>query len=94
MWREVIEYGLVGGFIALWVAGVISWGFAAYYMFKLLGGFQPERLWGKFIPVCVFIPWFFTESGNMYRIRLLRASAVFFLCVAGGFAIGLLTEAI
>jgi len=26
MWCEVIEYGLVGGFIALWVAGVISWG--------------------------------------------------------------------
>lgn len=94
MWRELVGYGLIGGFVLLWVVGVVAWGFAAYYMIKTLNRFHPERTWGKFIPVSLFMPWFFTDDGNKYRVKLLWASAAFLACVAGGFAIGLITEAI
>src|SRR5688572_10402207 len=79
-------------FVACIVIGVVAWGYAAFYMIKTLSSFHPERRWGQFIPVSLFVPWFFTEEGNRYRVKLLKASALFLAMVAGGFAAGLGAE--
>ena len=84
--------GLLVVFVVCWVVGVVAWGYAAFYMFKTMTGFHPERRWGQFIPVSLFMPWFFTEEGNRYRVKLLKASALFLAMVAGGFAVGFLAE--
>ena len=94
MWGELVGYSLIGGFVLLCVGGVVSWGFGTYYMVKTFSRFHPDRTWGKFVPFSLFLPWFFTDEGNVYRVKLLRASAVFLACVGGGFGIGLLTEVI
>ncbi|WP_374341576.1 hypothetical protein [Methyloversatilis sp.] len=38
----------------------------------------------------LFTQWFFTEEGNFYRVRLLKAGGLFFLflALAAGFALG------
>ena len=87
-----IVIGLAVLFVACWVIGAVAWGYAAVYMFKLLSRFHPDRRWGQFIPVSLFMPWFFTEEGNRYRVKLLKAAALFIAMVASGFAIGLVAE--
>jgi hypothetical protein len=81
-------------FVACFVIGVVAWGYAAFYMIKTLSRFHPDRRWGQFIPVSLFTPWFFTEEGNHYRVKLLKASALFLAMVAGGFAAGLAAQLI
>lgn len=78
--------------VLCFVGGVISWCFAAYYMFKTMRGYRPERRWGQYLPLSLAMPWFFTDEGNVYRGRLLRACAVFLLFVAVGAMIGVGAE--
>lgn len=89
-----IAIALVVLFVVCWVIGVVAWGYAAVYMFKTMTRFHAGRKWGQFIPVSLFMPWFFTDEGNRYRVKLLKASALFIAMVASGFALGLLAELI
>ena len=75
-------------FIVCFIAAVIAWGYAFYYMAKTLGNFHPERKWGKFIAFSIFMPWFFTEQGNIYRKQLLKYSGYFVLLIFLGMAVG------
>lgn len=75
-------------FIACFIAAVINWGYSAYYMIKTIGNFHPDREWGKYIAFSLFIPWFFTEEGNMYRKHLLKHAGYFVLLCFAGMAIG------
>ena len=88
---DLAGYAFIAAFIALWIGAAVSWGFAAFYMIKTLSRFHPERTWGKYVPISLFMPWFFTEEGNTYRARLLRAAGLFILCVGIALAFGLLT---
>lgn len=90
----VVGYLIIAVFALCWLGGVISWGFAAYYMVKTLGRFHPDRQWGKFVAFSFFIPWFFTEEGNVYRVKLLRSSGLFVLFIAIGAGIGLTLKAL
>jgi hypothetical protein len=83
------EYLLLAPIILSWVGAVVSWGFTAYYMFKIATRFHPDRQWGKFVPISIFLPWFFTDEGNIYRAKLLKAGALFLLFLALGIAIAL-----
>lgn len=81
-------------FIACLVIGIINWGYAAYFMFKTMNGYHPKREWGKFIPVSIFSSWFFTEEGNLHRLKMLRHTAFFLACIAIGATIGFGLEAL
>jgi hypothetical protein len=85
---------LIAVFVAAFVAAVVSWGFAAFYMVKTLKHFHPERRWGQFLPVSLFMPWFFTDEGNRYRVKLLKAGGLFTLLVGLGLLFGLLTDSL
>jgi hypothetical protein len=84
-------YLLIGAFILLFVGAAVSWGFFAFYMIKTLNRFHPERKWGRFVPVCLFMPWFFTDDGNVYRVKLLKAAGIFVLIVGSVLAFGFFT---
>lgn len=88
---DIAGYLLIGAFILLFVGAAVSWGFAAYYMVKTLRRFHPERKWGQFLPVCLFMPWFFTDEGNFYRVKLLKAAGIFMLIVGSVLAFGFFT---
>jgi hypothetical protein len=92
MSTELLGYTLIGLFAAFCVAGVVSWCFAAFYMFKTLAGFRPDRTWGRYIAVSLFMPWFFTEEGNRYRVKLLRSATLFIVFVVCGLGAGFLVE--
>lgn len=83
-----IGYLILAPFVLCLVGGFISWGFAAYYMFKTMVRFRPDRQWGRYVPYSIFLPSFFTEEGNVYRLKLLRASGLFILFIALAGAIG------
>lgn len=87
--RMLIGYFAIALFVLCWASGgVISWCFAAYYMFKTMGGFRPKRRWGQYLPFSLLMPSFFTSEGNAYRIKLLRAGGFFLLFVGVGAVIG------
>ena len=65
-----------------WIGAMVSWVFSAYYMVKTMMRFHPDRQWGKFVPISIFLPWFFTEEGNYYRAKLVKFGALFLLLVA------------
>jgi hypothetical protein len=88
----LLGYGAIALFSLCWIGGVVSWCFAAYYMIKTMGGYRPERRWGKYLPFSLFMPSFFTSEGNIYRARLLRALGLFCLLVGMGMAIGSSTQ--
>ncbi len=77
----VIGYVMLAPFVLFWVGGVVSWGFAAYYMFKTLTRLHPDRQWGRYVSLSIFSPWFFTDEGNLYRVKLLKSSGLFILFV-------------
>jgi hypothetical protein len=91
---DIAAFLLIGAFVLLCVGAVVSWGFAAFYMVKTLNRFHPERKWGQFLPVCLFLPWFFTDEGNVYRVKLLKAGGVFVLLVGIGLTFGFFTGAL
>lgn len=86
----IIGYLILAPFALCLVAAAITWFFAAYYMIQTLKNFHPQRQWGKFVLFSLFTQWFFTEEGNFYRVRLLKAGGLFFLflALAAGFALG------
>src|SRR6266850_5670448 len=90
--KGVIGILMLVFFVGFFIVGTIAWGFAAYYMIKTLNRFHPQRKWGQFIPISLFTPWFFTDEGNKYRVKLLKASALFIAMVLGGFGVGLISE--
>jgi CDP-diglyceride synthetase len=94
MYTEGIAILTVILFVAIWVAGVVTWGFGAVYMYKTLKNIHPQRTWGKFLPFSLFMPWFFTEEGNKYRYKLLRTSVIFILLVVSGFGVGFINESL
>lgn len=83
-------YLILAPFVLCLVAAAVTWFFAAYYMIKTMSHFHPQRQWGKFVAFSLFTPWFFTEEGNFYRVRLLKAGGLFFLflALAAGIALG------
>ncbi|ULQ46352.1 hypothetical protein JN531_014785 [Flagellatimonas centrodinii] len=81
-------------FVAIWIAGVITGGFSAVYMFKTMANYHPKREWGKILPISLFIPWFFTDEGNKYRVKLLKSSGLFIVLVISGVGLGLLNESL
>jgi hypothetical protein len=87
-----VGYLILAAFIACLVVGVINWGYAAYFMFKTMSGYHPKREWGRFVPISIFSPWFFTEEGNRHRLKMLRHTAFFLVCVAVSAAIGFSLE--
>jgi hypothetical protein len=92
---QLVEYAVIGFFIAYCGVAVVAWGFSAFYMIKTLNRFHPDRTWGKYVGYSLFVPWFFTEEGNRYRVKLLK-SAGFFVALVGialifGAATGTLT---
>jgi hypothetical protein len=94
MYTEGIAIITVVLFVVILVAGIVAWGFAAVYMFKTLTNYHPQREWGKFLPISLFMPWFFTEEGNKYRVKLLKSSSLFIFLVLTGFGVGLLNESL
>jgi len=94
MYTEGIAIVTVVLFVAIWVAGVVTWGFAAVYMLKTMVNYHPQREWGKFLPISLFMPWFFTEEGNKYRVKLLKSSSLFIFLILTGFGVGLLNESL
>lgn len=85
----LVAYLVLATFVLCWVGGVISWCFAAYYMFKVMPRFRPGREWGRYVPFSIFSSWFFTDDGNLFRAKLLKSGSLFVLFVALGAAIGL-----
>jgi hypothetical protein len=94
MYTEGIAIVTVVLFVAIWVAGAVTWVFAAVYMLKTMANYHPQREWGKFLPISLFMPWFFTEEGNKYRVKLLKSSSLFIFLVLTGFGVGLLNESL
>jgi hypothetical protein len=84
----LVGYLALVPFILCVVGAAISWFFAAYYMIKTLNRFHPQRQWGKFLAFSLFLSWFFTEEGNLYRVKLLKAVGLFLLFSALGMGIG------
>lgn len=93
MTSPIIAYLVPLGFIFCWAGGVISWFFAFYYMVKTTRRFNPERRWAKYLPLSLFMPQCFTDEGNFYRVRLLRAFVAFFAFAGGALAIGSIARA-
>jgi hypothetical protein len=91
---QLAGYALIAAFMVLWAAAAVSWGFAAVYMFKTMTRFHPDRAWGRFVPISLFMPWFFTEEGNKYRVKLLRAAGLFLALVGLAMAFGFFTGAL
>jgi hypothetical protein len=91
MFVDVVAHVLTGTFIVLMIAAAVSCGFSAFYMFKTLNRFHPERKWGQFLPVSLFIPWFFTDEGNIYRVKLLKAGGIFLLIAGSVLVVGFFT---
>lgn len=91
----LIAYLALVPFVLCLGCAAITWFFAVYYMLKTLNRFHPQRQLGKFVGFSLFTPWFFTEEGNIYRGKLLRASGLFllFLGLAAGVALGAKTLA-
>lgn len=81
-------------FVTIWIAGLFTWGFLVFYMFKTVTSFHPQRTWGKFLGFSVFMPWFFTEKGNWYRRRMLRAIGLFVILILMGFGIAYVSDTI
>ena len=81
-----------GMFVLLWVSALISWCFGAYYMWKLMHAWRPGRSWGKFLFFSPAFPSFFTDEGNIYRVRMLRWLGLFILFVALVFGLGAIAE--
>lgn len=94
MYTEGIAIVTVVLFVAIWGAGVVSWGFAAFYMLKTIANYHPQREWGKFLPISLFMPWFFTEEGNKYRVKLMKSSVLFIFLVLSCFGVGFLNESL
>ena len=94
MYTEGIALVTVVLFVAIWIGGVVTWGYAAVYMYKTMTSFLPQREWGKFLPISLFMPWFFTDEGNKYRVKLLKSSGLFIVLVLSGFGVGFLNESL
>jgi len=92
MYTEGIALVTVVLFVAICVAGFVTWGLAVAYMLKMIANYHPKRVWGKLLPISFFIPWFFTEEGNKYRIKFLKAVGLFVFLVLSGFGVGFLNE--
>ncbi len=82
-------YLILAPFVLCVLGAGVSWGFMAYYMFRTMTGFHPERDWGRYLPFSLFVPWFFTAEGNVFRAKLLRSGGLFLLFLGLGAAYGL-----
>lgn len=82
-----VRYVVIAAWILCWLGGAVSWAFAAYYMVKTMYRFHPERRWGRYMPLSIFMPYFFTDEGNSYRVKLLRATGLFMLFLGATAAI-------
>jgi len=94
MYTEGVAIVTVVLFVAIWIAGVVTWVFAAVYMFKTMTNYHPQREWGKFLPISPFMHWFFTDEGNKYRVKLLKSSGLFIVLVLSGIGVGFLNESL
>lgn len=86
--HTLVDYLTVALFALCCTGGVVSWAFVFHYMFRTMNGFRPDRRWGRFLPISLLIPWFFTDEGNAHRIKLIYALAGFAFFCGSGIAIG------
>ena len=78
----VIGFPLFGVALYLWFN-------AAKHMIGLMNNFKPNMSWGRFIPISIFFPGFFTEQGNTHRIAMLKYAGLFIaFCVLPFIAVG------
>ena len=63
--------------VPLFLIGFYLWFQAARHMIGLLSHFKPNMWWGQYIPICIFIPHFFTEEGNRHRLKMLKYAGLF-----------------
>lgn len=77
-------------FFGFVVGGFVSWGYCAWYMYKTMTCYQPQRSWGRLLFFSPLFGWFFTAEGNRYRIRLLKSLVLFVGCVAAALGTGFL----
>jgi hypothetical protein len=73
-------------FASFCVGGLVAWCYAFGAFWKLKNQFAPGRRWGQFLPVSLFLPWFFTPEGNAIRVKLLRYCGLFILLWLGAAA--------
>lgn len=76
--------------LPLFGVGLYLWFNAARHMIGTLNNFKPNMSWGRFIPISIFMPGFFTEQGNVHRVAMLKYAGLFILfCGLPFVAVGL-----
>ena len=79
--------------IPLLLVGLYLWINALRHMIGLLTNFRPGRTWGMFFPFCLFMPYFFTDTGNMHRVKCLKFGGLFMVFCLVPFVVVELLEA-
>jgi hypothetical protein len=77
MSEKVFDIVVIAIGLPVAAVGFYLWFIAARHFVGSLIHFNWKRWWGLFIPVCMFIPYFFTEKGNYHRERFLWYAALF-----------------
>ena len=86
--------------ITVYLAGIFCLvGFASglimfNYFWELRYHWAPGRGWGRLIPVALFFPFFFTEKGNMVRIKLLQSIFAFLISVLCAYGVSIWNESL
>ena len=94
MYTEGIAIITVILFAVICLAGLITGVYGAIYMHKTMINYRPNRSWGQYLPISIFMPYFFTEEGNKYRIKLLKNVGLFILLASCGFGVGFINESL
>lgn len=94
MYTDGIAIVTVIFFCMFCLAGLVTFLYMVEYMRRMLTNFHPSKKWGQLFPLCFFIPWFFNDEGNIYRIKFLKASGLFILFVLGSVGLGLANESL
>ncbi len=75
-----------------WLVGFVA-GIRTFWLFyEIRGHWAPGRSWGKLLFFSLFFSYFFTEKGNVYRVQLLNALAIFILSAMCGIGTGVWNE--
>jgi len=74
-------------FVLICVLGIITWGYGLHYLIMMERNFDQKRKWGSFLPWVFFLPNFFTDMGNFYRLKFLYTLRLFLLLLFLGCAV-------
>lgn len=78
---KLADYSINALFILSVIAGFFSFGFAIYYNFRASKGMNKERRLLPMLipPIGLFMPSLYTEEGEKYRAKSMRAMGAFLL---------------